>query len=1318
MKKIFLLVSGIAFCAANLVAEEIDGHKVLYWRGGGAYWSGKEWSATADGSKQSWEPNAIAVINSGNINFPQTNPLEVYGIRWNSGNNFLSAGAGVLRLGEGGILFSKNMNCRNHSGANSLRLMASQTWTNASETTAYSINMNASSYRYTGSNPFAISAEDDVVLTLAGKLTWNFNVQTLFTNADVRVVASAKLAVTSYSDAAYEAKFNARTLTLDGSASTLVSESGGAAFMAQTLELKNGGSLTVNSGKSVGVPLDGIAGKIKVCEGGGTLAGVVAATSDGSAFPVEVAENSVLTLNCTWKGDARLKLSGSGTVRFAQGVIPAIDDTSFTGAIEIGGATVAVTLPEAYAFGKYTVMEGAAPTLRCVTERPPAAYPDGFVIATGVSVPEMTNGWKFAFWNAATGSAYGSQDVAIVLEGSSLKVKPSDPPRHLTVSTTENWMDWSKKWFVDDSGASSSWVDGSAVTLLNKNTTIYSDAVFGGLRWSVFSSKYFNAPGKCLYLKKGGIDYTSASTEFSIGKCKEFRLVESQSWNGPSDGMIYLGDYRSDFVSYYPALFTADENVHLIVSNGVYVALNCPGDFRNADVTLAGSSATRETTLAIDYSKRGGRDVMLNARTLTLSGNARVTDQTATAPAEGYAIAKTVVMERTEIDSPVLAFAQTLANAYPVFGIETLSTVGSGLSGTVSGTVNLPESPIGVNIASGTTLSLAAQFENAQSRPGALVFAGGGTCQLGASAKPYLFTAASIASFEGTIEVKSAAQLAVAGAVDFGSRLVLQDGAIVNLKLDRGDRITDWGEVKFPESGSVVIKLYRDDGIAAAEGQLDLGMDFSEVSAEDLAKIKIQVEDRQESSAYSVSAEPVVNASGSLCAKLASKITKKNGSFGSMVWIGRDWAEASVPENWVIFPNGTAASGYNPDNHPASAEDAIANVRDSSIYMSSGWKIDLCGREWRSPDGRNNDSDKTSLCYGISNGTWIASQLMLTLGTIEVRHGAVFKANGTLRSNNNWILGSGATKASPFKFMVKSGGVADIGSQTRSISAALHNTDYIVEEGGAMRYYLKPTFANGKRTRFENMGELVFPYGLALANTSASTVGALEINQRSGVLRLSGGFSLTRAEGASSTCSVNLHGGTTVVSNGATFALWDFAFAADAEAAIEIPEDGEFSAAGFAWGENVSLEKKGAGVLGFAVGNDVESARVKLSEGVLLPSGEVRAKSLSIEFAGGAIGVDPTVSDASGLFLADGEVSGVCRVRNLRAETSDVVTASFLTVPAERDPLYTTENVVLERRNGKVSKGRILREEISVDGVPFVRYSAEFRPNPFTVVVR
>ena len=342
---------------------------------------------------------------------------------------------------------------------------------------------------------------------------------------------------------------------------------------------------------------------------------------------------------------------------------------------------------------------------------------------------------------------------------------------------------------------------------------------------------------------------------------------------------------------------------------------------------------------------------------------------------------------------------------------------------------------------------------------------------------------------------------------------------------------------------------------------------------------------------------------------------------------------------------------------------------------------------------------------------------MLTLGTIEVENGAVFKANGTLRAENNWILGSGATKASPFKFMVKSGGVADIGSQTRSISAGLHNTDYIVEEGGAMRYYLKPTFANGKRTRFENMGELVFPYGLALANTSASTVGALEINQRSGVLRLSGGFSLTRAEGASSTCSVNLHGGTTVVSNDASFALWDFAFAADAEAAVEIPAGGEFSAADFAWGENASLEKKGAGVLGFAVGNDVESARVKLGEGVLLPAGEVLAKSLSVEFAGGAIGIEPGVSAENGLLATNGVISGTCRVRNLGAAGSVAATA-FMTVSAENDPHYTSENVVIEHRNGRVAKGRVIREEITLGDVPCVRYSAEIVSPGMTVIVK
>ena len=1319
MKKMLVLCAGFALVSSGLFAEEIDGHKVLYYRPetGGKYWSQKYWTETDSGTRTyvSWSSDAIAVVMSGNINFPQTNPLNVYGIQWKNSNNFLSAGSGTLCLGAGGILLSKNMNCRSFSGANKLRLTASQTWTNASDTTTYSINMNATSYRHTGSNPFAISAEDDVVLTLAGKITWNFNVQTLFTNADVRVVAPAKLAVTSYTDAAYDAKFNARTLTLDGSASTLVSESGRAAFMAQTLKLNNGGSLTVNSGKSAGVPLDGVAGRIVVESGEGKLAGVVSAASDNSYFPMEVAEGAVLLLDCTWKESPRLKLIGAGTIRFMKDVVPLLDTEDFTGTVEVGNATVAVNMPDNYQFGRYSVAAGASPTLRYVTPRPPVSYAEGLVLATGVTSPEITNGWKFVFWDSLSDKAYGSQDIVFEVEDACLKVKPSVPPKHLTVSTEKNWMDWREKWFKDDAGVSSYWVDGAIVTLANKNTTIYSNVMLGGLRWSAFA-QYFNAGGQCLYLGAGGIDFTS-SASFRIGAMKEFRLIASQIWNGAGDGTVYLGDFDSDFVSSYPKLFTAEDDVHLIVSNGINVALNCPGDFANADVTLAGSKASNATILTIDYSQRGGRDVTLNARTLTLEGNSKVTAQSASTLEGGYAIAKNVVLKASESGSPSIAFAKTVNNTNPLFDMQTLTTVGEGLTGTISGTVKLPASPVAVNLSEGTTLSVASGFENAQDRPGALVLSGKGTWIAGSSSNPYLFTAESIADFEGTVEVKSGAQLAVCGAVDFGGRLLLQDGAIVTLKLDRGDRIANWGAVKFPESGNVVIKLYRDDGIAAAEKLLDLGMDFSGVSAEDLAKITIQVEDRQSGSPYSVIAEAVLSEAGSLCASLTSKISKTNGSFGSMVWIGRDWADATNPHNWVIYPNGTAASEYNPNWHPASTEDAISQMKNNSVYMSSGWKIDLGGREWRSEDGRNNEIGDTPLVYGISNGTWIASQLMLTLGTIEVENGAVFKANGTLRAENNWILGSAATKASPFKFMVKSGGFADIGSQTRSISAALHNTDYIVEAGGAMRYYLKPSFANGKRTRFENRGELVFPYGLALANANAATVGQLEVNQREGTLHLAGKFELTRAEGASSACTVNLSGGTTVVSNGATFALWDFTLAENAQAALEVPAGGEFSSTDFAWGENAALEKTGEGVLRFALKSEVEVATVKLSEGALLPVGETSAKSLSVDFAGGAIGIDPALSAAGGLLATNGVISGICRLRNLTTQRSVPATA-FLTVSVENDPRYTTENTVFEQRSGRVAKGRIVREEITVDDVRCVRYSAEFVPGGFTITVQ
>ena len=144
MKKMLVLCAGFALVSSGLFAEEIDGHKVLYYRGTAAYWSAKQWSSTSDGAKQYWENDSIAVISSANINFPQTNPLNVYGIRWSNNNDFQWSGTGALCLGAGGILLSNNMDFQKFSGANKLRLTASQTWTGASDTKTYSINMNAS----------------------------------------------------------------------------------------------------------------------------------------------------------------------------------------------------------------------------------------------------------------------------------------------------------------------------------------------------------------------------------------------------------------------------------------------------------------------------------------------------------------------------------------------------------------------------------------------------------------------------------------------------------------------------------------------------------------------------------------------------------------------------------------------------------------------------------------------------------------------------------------------------------------------------------------------------------------------------------------------------------------------------------------------------------------------------------------------------------------------------------------------------------------------------------------------------------------------
>ena len=1322
MRKIQMIALA-AIAAFGAFAEEEDGHTVLYYGGSGGNWSGKYWKkATTDTALIEWENDAIGVVSSGNINFPKKN-ITVYKIRWDSNNKFQAGNDYRLSLGAGGIEVNKSMNVTSWSSTKSFHLSASQTWTNIS-TTARSINMNYNDPVPT-KKAIALTADDDVKLTLAGSLTWNFTVRTVFTNADVQVNAPAKLAVTYY--AVQETIFNARNLILDGSASTLTSSAGDPCLMAKTLRLRNGGKLTVNSGLSVGVPLDGVADTIVADEGTGTLAGVVAAKSDGSAYDVEVAAGATLVLGCTWKGAPRIRVHGAGTILVSSVGIPEIErGEDFTGEIKYSGFTVLATYPEMVDVNLYPLDVGATATLRYFTPRAPVVYTNGLSVLTGITEESQTNGWSFTYYNSERNAAYPAQGVFRTLEDGIVKVRPLDPPRQLTSSTTKSYVTWENSVWADAAtGTTGTWADGSVATLSAKNTSIASYVTIGGLRWSSFAS-YFSATGYDVHLGKWGISINKTSTSatgFRAWNMHEFRLVAPQDWECTTtyNAYVYMGDFNDGYPERYPTLFTADADANMTLKGPIYLCLNCPGDFHESDVSLEGSASASGTLLYIDYSRWGDRDVMLNARKLTIGGRSTVYMRTGAIVEGGYAIAAKVALYPHDGYVPLLSFDKTTAaGAYPVLDAGAIETTGEGV-GTISGTARLPAFNIPVAIAEGTTLNVAVAFSGSASRAGALVLSGTGSwLATSTSNNAYTFDNASVAGFEGDVVVTNGAVLNLSGSVDFPS-LILRDGAKVRFKLDRGDKIADMSKVTFPESGSVTFELYRDDAIAQGEGSLDSGMDFSAVSAADLAKLSITVEDREGVSPYSVTATPRVDGNGRLFADLSSSMSKKNGTFGGMIWAGTDWGDATDPQNWVIYPSGTTAANYNPDNHPADTADAQSRMSSLSIYCAANWRLDLGGLTWSSPDSRNNDAADGAFVYGVSNGTWNASTMIIQKGTVIVENGATFTANGFKSGEDNWNLGSGATKASPFLFNVRSGGKAAIGHRTLTINSGLYNVRYQVDAGGSLAYYLKPTFSNKACTTFANEGDLSFPYGLALVNESQATTGELAIVQSAGTLRFAGAFSLTRGEGCGSKAGVTFAGGTTVISNDTTFAGWDFAVADGADFAIEIPKSGDFSTEAFRWGEGVTFEKKGDGVARFALTGEVASVGLRLSGGALQPTGTNDAGRVDVVFAGGAVGVSPTAAGNAaeyGLLVTNGTVSGACSVRDLGGCARSGDAFPFLTVAAEADPAYVSGDVLFVDRKGRPTGGDLLREEIMVGETQCVRYSATFVPRGLMLLVK
>ena len=1326
MKKLMAAAATVLLGAGAFAAET---RTVQYGYGSGSYWSSAIWATERGGAKGKWKSDSIDVAVSGNFCRPQTTDAVVCGIVWESSGTFLNAGVGRILLGAGGLELVSNMGFKWTAG-NAFHLTDSQTWRSSSDT-AKSVNMFASDNYSAEGTPLVISAADDVELTLGQKLTWNMKGQIAFDNADLTVGSSGKLAVSYVAQC--DPKVKVRTLTVDGSTtSTIALPSGEERLQIGTLKLRNGGKLSVShSTTSLGYAVDEIAEKIVADTGAGTLAGKLSGGT--AAVEIEVDEDATLTLAPTWAGDpAEIALTGAGTVVFGgSGVAPVITSVEgFTGTIEMAGpcafadgileslqgkvvvsanATLQVDYPKAIDASKFEIVSGKTLTLRYVTARPPVTYADGLTMLTGISQESDTNGWSFVHWNPATAKAYGAQETLYSIGDGKLSCRPKAERMLLIGNTSETAFSWDNKVWQNESGVNQYWVDGATAKLqTGKNTTCSSDVAAYGLTWGSFSS-FLSSSWRPFYLGAGGVSFTSGS-DIRIWNFSDFRLTESQTWTGPS-GSVCFGDWRSDYKTYRPKLVSADEDVVLTLSGGFSFDLNCPADFSAADILLAGTASACPKVI-IDRSKWGLDSVVLNARTLTLNGSSRLTSNSDARVDDGYTVAKKVVFGDGANGSPELAFDAAIGG-YAGFDVGAVEVTGEGTTATISGTTHFcRETTVPVTIGDGCTLVCSAAFTDAADHPGALTLAGEGAFKVSGTSRStaLVFTPASVSGFAGEVRVAAGAVLNVSGAVDFPS-LVFEGNATIVLNLARGDGIVDWRKVTFPESGKITIQLCRgdDDPIAAGEGSLDTGLDLSAVSEENRAKIALAVLTPRPSASYKVTATPRFDEDGRLYADLGASITAKNNTNGTCVWLGRDWGDATDLTQWGYCAQNSEANTFDSSKHPDSLETLDGWMSGGGIYGSMNWRLDLKGRTtWYDYDSRANSDNSNWHYYGITNGTLQMRTFMIGKGYFDIKTGATLK----VPSSPHWSYGNSSTLSDPSVFRIHGGGTMTIGSSS-TVECNLYNVLYQVDEGGHLAFRPSSTpLINKARTTIANSGETAFPRGFTPTHGAVAAItGGVDIVQSAGTLRLAGAFTLPDhgTVTADSSATLTLAGGTTVLSNGVSFSDWDLAVAEGADFAIEIPKGGDFSMADFAWGANAALEKSGAGILRLAAADNVDSAAITLGEGAV--AGDCAVGGLV--FAGGAVGADPEA--VGGLTVTNGTVSGTCRVRQLVKGSAAV---PFLTVAAENDPGYTSEDVVFENAKGKAILGKITKESVTVGDVECVRYSAEFIPNGLLLLVR
>ena len=1355
---------------AEVEATYEDGHLVLYFKGSGNPWSNADWyyDAAFSSPSRKFEDDAIADFKTGNVGFAKNVTNRIHQVRWNKNAYFGNqAGYGGMELGAGGMIVGGEMNGWLQL-ANRWNLVATQVWTNwVGKSGKINMGITPNQYWTYPKDPFVLTAEDDVALKVAGNLTWNFRAQAALSNNDVTIESPATLAVTYIGEEEAEAArqssaqagwptnafpqdtaFNARKLTLDGSASTLESAYGHPCFLAKTVAVNNGGSLTVNSGKSVGLALDGFADKLTAEAGAGSLLGVVAASAE--PFPVVAAAGATLTVGCKFVGEepVRLALSGAGAVVIdSTGLMPEIASAEgFTGTLELkkfvtfaegvlenfsgqirvaDNVTFTVAYPNLFDLSAFTVAAGKTATLKYATPRPPAAYLNGYALATGVTEETKTNGWSFTLYHDDEKSDDRKPDMSFSIVDNTLRVDPNVPPLKLEIVTTDAASVWEKMMWQYPDGTMGYWRDGAIATLKSgKNTAFYDkDIVIGGLRWTSFSS-FFQGDGLKMYLGAGGIEYTTGSG-IRFWSLKEIRLIASQTWKGVS-GAIYLGEYQTAYKSSYPALVTADEDVVLTLEGPYTTAVNCTCDFSRSDIVLAGAQTSRDTRLVIDNSKWGLTDIALNARTLTVRGNSKVLVQSDFRPDGGHTVAQKVVFDTDANGTAQLAFDKTAAGSAPGFDVGAIEVSGSAGEAQLTGASYLLGGAVPVTIGAGSTLACNATFANASEHPGAFVLSGAGTWRIGASAVgecPAL-TASALRDFDGSVAVVAGGVLDLSGAVDFPALAFLGD-ATVCLDLSRGDRIVDWSKVTFPATGTVTLRISRDDAIAPAEGAIDLGMNLASVSAENRAKIKIVVSNPHPSSSYQVTATPSFDADGNLSADLSAKITVKVNSDGQMVWLGKDWADATDVGNWARLENGVDPATFDPTRHPASLSDLQNLTASYGIYSSKDWRLDLKGETFSCSTARSNGDLFSPHWFGVSNGTFNARVFMLGRGGIDVECGATFKATGAV--DKYWYVGTQSTPDSPFLFHVHGNASAEFdGDRDRGMReylGALYSARYLVDEGGLLSFH--PTtmpYENKHKATFENHGVMTFPRGFTATSdmTAASATGAVEIVQRAGTLHLAGAFVQQSPAGSQSTmfADLRLEGGTTVLSNGVSFADWNLAVADGAAFALEIPKDGDFTTDGLTFGEGFALEKKGEGVLRLAVTNEVAAGSVTVSEGAFAGSASMDVGSLDVVLAGGALAADPDATDV--LAVTNGTVSatGGWKVKALVPFSGTTAAIPFLTVAAANDPLLTDDNVTFLNARGKPVNGKVAKEAVTVGDVPCVRYSASFSGVGTLLIVR